>query len=257
MSQNSPALTGLRPILFTWRGTRIYSYQALMYLGIVLGVAASNVAANSIGLNSARVYLATLVLIPVGLIGARLLFVALQWETYRGNLSRIWSRSEGGSAEFGGILLVIVVSGPLLAVLQVPYGSFWDVASFTFLIGAMFTRVGCLLNGCCGGRATRSSLALSLPDEHGIWERRFPAQLLASAWAGVLLIVAIVLMSRRPFPGGIFLLTLGLYSLGRMALETVRIPAQDPVPRIQVLHRSAHLLLAVVPIILFLSLWQS
>lgn len=226
-----------------------------MYLGMVLGIAATNVAANSIGLNSARVYTATLLLIPMGLIGARLLFVALHWEVFKGRLSRIWSRQDGGSAVYGGILLVIVASVPVTALLHLHLGAFWDVAVFTFLLGAMFTRVGCLLNGCCTGRPTQSRLALLLPDELGVWERRFPAQLFASAWAAALLVVAAFLLPRRPFSGAVFLLTLGFYSLGRVVLENVRTPEVDPVQSVQKAHRAVQLLLTVAPIILVVALW--
>jgi prolipoprotein diacylglyceryltransferase len=255
MTETPFAGSGIRPILFTFRGIRVPSYPALMYIGMVLGIAATNVAANSMGLNAARVYVATLLLIPIGLIGARLLFVGLHWEDFRGRLTMIWRRGASGSAVFGGIVLVIVVSVPLLVILGIPHAAFWDVASFTFLFGAMFTRVGCLLNGCCGGRASDSRFTLSLPDELGVWKKRFPAQLFASFWAGILVFPASLLLSRQPFTGAVFLFTLGAYSLGRVALENIRVTEVNPINPVQKLHRLSQLLLAAVPIIVLVALW--
>ena len=87
----------MRPILFTWRGRQVPSYPAMLYLGLVAGLAAGNVAAHVVGLNAARVYVASLILIPAALVGARLASVAGNWAAWRDDPGRIWRRSEGGA----------------------------------------------------------------------------------------------------------------------------------------------------------------
>jgi len=79
----------MRPVLFTWRGLTIYSYPAMLYIGLVLGVTAGNLIAHANGIDALRVYVATLILIVPALAGARLLYVAAEWPRYRNNLGRI------------------------------------------------------------------------------------------------------------------------------------------------------------------------
>jgi Prolipoprotein diacylglyceryl transferase/Concanavalin A-like lectin/glucanases superfamily len=82
-------------------------------------------------------------------------------------LSRIWRRSEGGMAMYGGLIVTVPLSFPLLRAMQLPFGEFWDAATVTILLGMVFTRIGCLLNGCCAGRPTSAWLGLNLPDHRG------------------------------------------------------------------------------------------
>jgi len=103
-----------------------------------------------------------------------------------------------------------------------PFGAFWDAATFTMLLGMGFTRIGCLLNGCCGGRATRAWLALDLPDHRGVWQRRYPTQLMEMTLALTLVGAAFMLRSRAPFSGAIFCSALVAYGTGRFFLERLR-----------------------------------
>jgi prolipoprotein diacylglyceryltransferase len=212
----------MRRVLFRWRGLTVWSYPAMLYVGLVLGVIAGNYAAHTAGLDPLRVYIATIVLIVPALIGARLLFVASEWKYYRRNPRLIWNRSQGGFMMFGAVPLMLLCSVPLLRALHVGFGAFWDVSTFTILVGMIFTRVGCLLNGCCGGGATRRWFGIRLPNTRGIWQRRVPTQALEAACGAVLLIVAIVMWRRTPFPGALFLLIMLSYASARLLLELVR-----------------------------------
>jgi phosphatidylglycerol:prolipoprotein diacylglycerol transferase len=86
----------------------------------------------------------------------------------------------------------------------------------------IFTKVGCFLNGCCGGRPTKSRLSLYLPDHRGIWCRRLPTQLLEAGLAAIILMGLAVLWNRLPFDGALFLYTVATYSIGRWMLEPTR-----------------------------------
>jgi phosphatidylglycerol---prolipoprotein diacylglyceryl transferase len=212
----------MRRVLFQWRGVTIRSYPAMLYLGLVAGVVAGNSAAHAADVDAFRAYVATLILIPAGLLGVRLLYVASHWQFYRENLQRIWNRNEGGAAQYGGLGVVLPLSVPLLAVLQLPLGAFWDVAVFTILVLMIFGRVGCLLNGCCAGRRSQTWISVYLPNHAGTWERRIPTQVLEAAWAVVLLVSAIAAWRWMPFPGALFLFVAGGYGAGRLVLESTR-----------------------------------
>src|SRR5271169_114546 len=205
----------MRPVLFRWRDRVIWSYPAMLYVGLVAGVVAGNLAAHAFGIDPFRVYIATLVLLIPALAGARLQWVLTHWDFYRRNLHRIWNRGEGGGAMYGGLPLAVLCSVPLLKALGLGLGAFWDVAVFTILVGMIFTRVGCLLNGCCAGRPSENWLSAYLPNRRGIWQKRVPTQVLEAFWAGILLLLAVQVRQLVPFRGALFLLVVASYAGGR------------------------------------------
>lgn len=212
----------MRKILFSWHGLTIYSYPAMLYVGLVAGVFIGAWVAQNSGLNADRFAVAVLILLVPALVGARLYFVLTRWDEYRREPRRIWRRSEGGMALYGGLILAVPLSVPVLRVMDLPFAAFWDAATFTMLLGMAFTRVGCLLNGCCGGRPSGAWFALDLPDDRGIWQRRYPTQLIEAAFALLLFAVAFTLRSRAPFPGAIFFSAVVAYGAGRFFLERLR-----------------------------------
>jgi len=194
----------------------------MLYLGLVCGVLAGNIASHIAGINAFRAYTATLILIIPALAGARLFYVAIHWNDYRHHPRRIWNRREGGYIMYGGLPLMLVCSIPLLHALRLQFGAFWDVATFTIFVGMILTRIGCLLHGCCGGRPSQSWFGVYLPDSQGVWKKRIPTQALEATCAAVILFSAAVVWRRMPFPGALFLfVTLG-YSFARFIMEFAR-----------------------------------
>jgi prolipoprotein diacylglyceryl transferase len=212
----------MRKILFSWNGVNIYSYPAMLYLGMVAGIFAGAHVAQLSGMNPNRFAVASMVLIIPALVGSRLLFVFTQWDLYRGDLSRIWRRSEGGMTMYGGLIVTVPLSIPLVYAMHLPFAEFWDAATFTILLGMVFTRVGCLLNGCCSGRPTSAWFGFNLPDHRGIWRRRIPTQILEMMWAAIILSTAILMWDHKPSAGAIFCLGVVAYGTGRFLIEPLR-----------------------------------
>jgi phosphatidylglycerol---prolipoprotein diacylglyceryl transferase len=212
----------MRPTLFTVLGRRVSSYPAMFVLGVSLGALAQNAAANAAGLPSSRVYAATMVLLPLALVGARLLYVAGHWRDFEARRRHLFDRASGGMVLYGGLLVMLPASLAVLAVADLPYWRFWDVTSFLILLAMMCTRVGCLLNGCCAGRITRSRLGFSSNDVTGLRARRFPMQLLEAAVGALLLVAAVVLAPLLDRPGELFLLLLAGYAAFRAVVQPLR-----------------------------------
>lgn len=242
----------MRRVLFELNGIKIYSYPAMLYLGLNLGMVAENFAAKAAHLDTLKVFIATLLLLIPALVGARLLHVITHWSVYRLAPERIWRQAEGGAAMYGAVPFMLIASVPLLNAFQISFGSFWDVATFPILVGMIFTRIGCLLNGCCSGRASNSFCAMNLPDHNGVWQRRIPTQLLEAGWGMLLLVAAIFLWNLSPFPGTIFLCVLVSYSLGRFAFEWTR-QEQDRMGMLTV-DQAISFILVLIPLILLVKL---
>lgn len=204
------------------------AYRWLLAAGCSVGilVGALTPAGQSIGASSFA--LAAAVLIAPALVGSRIWFVVLHRAFFRHHPGLVWQRADGGSALYGGLLLAVVLSIPLLQLAGLPFWTFWDAAAATMLVGLIFTRVGCSLGGCCRGVTTTKWFGLRLPDERGRWERRVPTQLLEAAWAAVALAVVELTAAAQPFAGFAFAAVVGAYGALRLVLERTR---AEPVGR--------------------------
>jgi phosphatidylglycerol:prolipoprotein diacylglycerol transferase len=209
-------------VLIEWRGIRVLSYPAMLYVGLVTGVILQTLVAERAGLPAARVYFATLTLLPIALAGSRVLYVMAHWPEFKSAPHLIWRRGEAGLAMYGGVPFMLVASIPVLAVFRLPFWAFWDTAVFCIFPGMAFARVGCLLNGCCSGRPTDGWLAMWLPDAHGRWAWRVPVQLLECSVALLLLGGSWLAIDRFTHPGRLFLSTVIGYAAARLALQGLR-----------------------------------
>ena len=229
----------VRPSLLTFERVRAHSYVSMLYLGAIAGILAGTRWAEVHGLSASKAFLTMLCIFPAALGGARLLFVALHWNVFARDKSRIWSPGEGGAALYGGLVLSLVLSLPMLWVMRLPFGSFWDAVAVALLVGMIFTRTGCALQGCCAGRPSQSWLAINMPDVRGVWRRRLPFPLFEAGVAALTLAVCIKLFGKSS--GGCFFLgSLAMYAGGRWFFE----PMREKVDRVR--GWSVHRIISVV-----------
>ena len=101
-----------------------------------------------------------------------------------------------------------------------PLSAAADAGAPGLALGHAFGRIGCLLGGCCYGRAVDPSFPLAV-DLAG--QSRHPVQLYEAA--GLLALSALLLLlSRRlwPRPGALFAVYLGAYAALRFVTEGLR-----------------------------------
>jgi prolipoprotein diacylglyceryltransferase len=213
----------VRRVLFSFRGIRVWSYPVLLYVGLLGGFYVNYAIAPAIGMDRERAALATVILFAPALAGARLWFVIDHWTIYRREPRRIWRHAEGGLTLYGGLVLSLVLSPPILAVMRLSFADFWDGATFTMLVGMICARVGCLLNGCCSGRRSDGPLGLALADHMGRLERRHPVALYEMAASLLLLAGSAALLELRSPPGTIFCFGLAGYACVRLGLDRLRV----------------------------------
>jgi len=131
-------------------------------------------AAGGVGASRRRALLVLLAAVAAGVVGARALDVALNPAVYARDPGLIVSPAAKGFALYGGLAgasaVVLVGSGWL----RVERARLADVSVPAVATGIAIIRVGCFLNGCCGGNPA------TLP-----WALRFPPG--GSSWSGQLL----------------------------------------------------------------------
>lgn len=208
------------PVRLKIRGVEIHIYTLFLFVGITLGIISGVAVGRAAGENALRLHVALVLLTIPALLGSRLLYVVTHRKLYTEH-ARLWSRGTGGAALYGGLLLALACSWPVLRLLGLSFGAFWDAATVTILVGMIFTKLGCLCRGCCAGRPTSGWVGLTLPNARGVSCRRVPTQLLECGLATVLL-GGLMSWGGHPFQGARFLVGLALYATARIVLGSTR-----------------------------------
>jgi phosphatidylglycerol:prolipoprotein diacylglycerol transferase len=160
--------------------------------------------------------LAFIVLI-LGIIGARILYIVENFNYYLKNLDEIIILSRGGLSWFGGLLFgflagIIYLKKKALSV----YKIFDLIAPFVALAQAI-GRVGCLLNGCCFGKVAKFGIYFKIHNAVLI-----PTQIYSSLLLIFIFILLRFLQDRPHKEGQIFYAYLVLYSVKRFFIEFLR-----------------------------------
>jgi phosphatidylglycerol:prolipoprotein diacylglycerol transferase len=218
-----PIAVELGPISIRW-------YGILMATAIGLGFWLAYRRARAEGLPADDLLRVAEWSVVAGLVGARLYEVAFNWDYYGQRPAKIVAVWEGGLAIHGGLLLGPLVGIWLARRWGLPVWRSLDVAAPSIALGQAIGRWGNFFNEEAFGRPTDLPWKLYISPPHRPFEFRqqeyfHPAFLYESLWdLGVFL--ALVLWLRpalRERPGALFFCYVGLYSLGRLGIEALRL----------------------------------
>ncbi|MCS7265584.1 MAG: prolipoprotein diacylglyceryl transferase [Armatimonadetes bacterium] len=212
----------MHPILFKLGPITIRSYGVMVALGILAGLIWLRREFNRKKLPEDLLYDLMVASIALGVVGARILYVALNWHTYKTNLLTILMIWADGGLSFHG-----AVGGGILAGLWLTRRykvSFWKVADAVapaLAIGHFFGRIGCFLNGCCYGVPTNMpwgfkffnpALGVDTLPSH-------PTQLYEAFGLLVLFFLLAKLSKQPPYEGAVFIWWVIFYSVLRFVVE--------------------------------------
>lgn len=222
-----PMLGGLTidpPAYFTLFGHQFYFYGLIIALGFIAALLYCSRTAPRFGLTADNLYDMVLWALPIGIIGARLYFVAFQWADYKDNLIDIVKIWNGGLAIYGGI-----IAGAATAVIwsrkkKIPFGAVLDLGCFGLLIGQTVGRWGNFMNREAFGAVTDvfCRMGLTMPGQETVYVH--PTFLYESVWnlVGFVLLASFAKRGRRKYDGQVFLLYALWYGLGRVWIEGLR-----------------------------------
>ncbi len=168
--------------------------------------------------------------VVAGLVGARLYEVIFNWDYYGQHPSKIVAVWEGGLAIHGGLILGPAVGVWLARRWRLPILRSLDVAAPSVAIGQAIGRWGNFFNEEAFGRPTNLPWKLYIspphrPPELAQYDYFHPTFLYESLWdLGVFLTLVLWLRPKlRDRPGALFFCYLALYSVGRFAIESLRL----------------------------------
>lgn len=209
----------MHPVIGHLGPLEIYSYGLMLALGVTLGLALAVREARRKGIDPELVSLFAIYAIPAGLVGARLLYVVLEWQDYAAEPWRVFRLQEGGLSVHGAILAGAAVAAWFTRRRQLGWGSFADLFAPSLALGIGITRIGCFLNGCCygistgGGWGTLTRYAPGLRHPAQLYEMGLDLALFAWLWG---------MRGRTRYEGQLILSFAALYSLVRFVLDFYR-----------------------------------
>jgi len=210
----------LYPELFTVGNLTIHSYGLMIALAVLISAAAIYREAPRENLNSDHVLEAVIAAAFFGLLGARLLYVMLNWSYFRVNPVEILFAQFAGLSFYGGLFLGAFVLYLWSSWRKINFLKMADLMAPYLALGYAFGRIGCFLNGCCYGR--ESDLPWAMPASMVDNALRHPVQLYAALGAVLIFIILKLVRPRRPFVGFILLALFALYGLLRFTTEYFR-----------------------------------
>jgi phosphatidylglycerol:prolipoprotein diacylglycerol transferase len=212
----------LGPLTVRW-------YGILMAVAILVGFWLAAREARRVGLSPEKMLSAGQWGVIAGLVGARIYEVIFNWDYYGRNLAKIPAVWEGGLAIHGGLIAGIIVGLMMARREGLPILPSLDVAAPSIALGQAIGRWGNFFNEEAFGTPTDLPWKLYIspphrPLQYADAEYFHPAFLYESVWD--LLIVAVLIALRRKLrrrPGTVFYLYIGLYSVGRFIIESIRL----------------------------------
>lgn len=207
----------------------VHWYGVFIGLGIVLALLLAMREAERRGLDKEIFADLLLWAIPAAIVGARLYYVAFEWEHYSQNLGDIFKIWEGGLAIHGGLIGAIITGYIFTKVKKVSFWQLADIAAPSIILGQAIGRWGNFINQeAHGEEVSRAFLeSLYLPDfiinQMYIGGTYYhPTFLYESLWNFAGVIILILLRRANLRRGEIFLTYVIWYSVGRFFIEEMR-----------------------------------
>lgn len=208
----------MHPVLFRIGSLTFYTYGLLLGLGFAAGVIVSSKRAERSGIDPDSLFWFFVLLLIGGVVGGRVVHIALNSWYYTDWRSIVDTRQGGLSIHgvlLGGTASALAYSRRK----EIAFGRIADVIAPGVILGQAIGRIGCFFSGCCYGVETSGSWGFLTRYAPGL---RHPYQLYESAADFALFGVLLFLSSRIPFRGGLFATYVFGYSCLRFALEFFR-----------------------------------
>ena len=207
---DGPVHTCLTPFVRV-PGVLLGGWAVMVALGFLGAIAVLALVSARVAATSAFVPVTVISLVS-GAVGAKVWFLVLHHREHR---------AEGWCVQgFVAGALAAVLAAALLR--HIDAARFLDAATPALFLGLAIGRVGCLLGGCCYGRATASRWGLWSSDRH-LGVRRIPTQLMEASLGLVLAVASMaVVLGLGTAHGGVLAAALGIYVVVRQGILRLR-----------------------------------
>ncbi|WP_299982867.1 prolipoprotein diacylglyceryl transferase [Desulfobacula sp.] len=215
----------MHPVLLHIGSFNLYTYGLFVALGFMTAMWVSQKNAKPHGISSGIITDIFFVILVSALLGARLLYVLINFDVYKSNLLDIFKIWNGGLVFFGGFISAVVATAIYLKLKNLNIWKTADIISPGVALGHAVGRVGCFFAGCCYGKECDLPIAVKFTNPESlapIGVYLHPTQIYSVFSNLILFFVLLWLQKRKKFNGMVFLSYIMLYSLFRSIVEFFR-----------------------------------
>lgn len=225
---------------FSVFGFRIAFYGVIVAIAFVTGYYLVDRMAKKTK-QSSELYLDfAMIVIVLSIIGARLYYVAFDWDYYKDNLLQIFNTRGGGLAIYGGVITAIITAVVFAKKRKVSVGLLMDTACVGLVMGQAIGRWGNFFNREAFGTYTDNLFTMRIPWNTAVAHMSaesaqkmlpyvsdsmiqvHPTFLYESVWNVVLFLILWNYTSHKKFDGEVMCFYLAGYGLGRVWIEGLR-----------------------------------
>ena len=196
-----------------------------MALAFLAGLWTATLRARRVNIAGEIISDTTLWLMLGSIVGARFVYVTTYWKTnFAGQpFAEVFMIQHGGLVYYGGLIGATVAGIIYFRWKKLPLWKMTDVFAPSVALGSVFGRIGCLLNGCCYGRACDLPWAIHFPADHETHGAAVhPTEIYDALLNLILYIFLAWLFRRKKFDGQIFAAYLIIYAVFRSIAESFR-----------------------------------
>jgi phosphatidylglycerol---prolipoprotein diacylglyceryl transferase len=217
----------LNPVAFNIFGIGIRWYGIFIATAMLIGTLLAIRESRRIGFDENYIMDIILFSVPAAIVGARLYYVAFEWNNYKYNLLEIFATRNGGLAIHGGIIGAVIAATIYTRIKKINFLIPADICAPGIILGQAIGRWGNFMNQEAYGGPVSKEFISHFPKF--IQNQMFingtyynPTFLYESIW-DLLIFLFLIMYRRKPHKNGyIFLFYLLLYSIGRYFIEGLR-----------------------------------
>ncbi|HEY6554092.1 MAG TPA: prolipoprotein diacylglyceryl transferase, partial [Vicinamibacteria bacterium] len=197
----------------------LHSYGFLLAVAFLAGLFVVSSQAKKARMDAGRLTDMAVWLLIAGLVGAKLLMVALDLPFYMRNSRELLTIFQSGGVFYGGLLGGIAVAVFFVWRYKLPGWPTADVLAPGVVIGQAIGRLGCFAAGCCFGKPASVPWAVTFTDVYSARQvgtpmdtALHPTQIYESLACFLIFFVLVWLAPRKSFHGQVVLTYAVLYS---------------------------------------------
>ena len=217
----------MHPIAVELGPLSIHWYGVMVALGFMAGLWTASRRAVRAGIAAEKLLDLGPWLIVGAILGARTLYVVSYWREFFADepIAEIFKVWKGGLVFYGGLIGAMLAGTLYIRAKKLPLWKVADILAPSIALGYVFGRIGCLLNGCCYGRACNLPWAIHFPEGNPLNPPTYPVhptEVYESLLNLGLYALLAWLYRHKKFDGQVFGVYLVSYALLRSFVEMFR-----------------------------------